>query len=128
MERNPYTLQAGLKLVNDHAVPEYKADQHVFVWPQSSSLNNCCRPSTVVYGTAPYMAGKGAPHDLIELDDSLRPQNTSFFKKYYDQKPYDFPSKDVSCKLPQRTLSFDPANTRGELQNGLFLQRYCRRS
>lgn len=128
MERNPYTLQAGLKLVNDHVIPEYKADQYVFTWPQPASLNNCCRPSTTIYGTAPYMAGKGAPHELIELDDSLRPQSTSFFKKYYDQKPYDFPNKDVSCKLPQRTLNFDPANTRGELQNGLFLQRYCRRS
>ena len=128
MERtNPYTLQAGLKHVTDRAVPEYRADQHVFTWPQPSNLNNCCRPSTTIYGTAPYMAGKGAPHELIETDDSMRPQSTSRFDKYYDEHPYDFPSKNVSCMLPQRVRGYDPENTRGELQNGLFVQRYCKK-
>lgn len=127
MENNPYTLQAGLKVVNDHAVPIYKASEEVFAYPVPSNLNNCCRPSTVLYGTAPYMAGKGAPNELIMLDDSLRPQSTQLFKKYYDQKPYDFPSKDVSCRLPPRVRKFDPESTRGELQNALFLQRYCKK-
>ena len=125
---NPYTLQAGLRHVNDHAVPEHKADQHVFVWPQPANDNTAsCYPSTIIYGTAPYMAGKGAPHELIGVDDELRPQSTSFFKKYYDQKPFDFPRNDVSCMLPPRTRGYDPENTRGDLQNGLFLQRYCKK-
>jgi len=124
---NPYTLQAGLRHVTDHAVPEYRSDQHVFTWPQPANLNNCCRPSTEIYGTAPYMAGKGAPHELIDLDDRMRPQSTSEFNKYYTAKPYDFPSKNVECVLPQRSRGYDPESTRGEIQNGLFLQRYCKK-
>lgn len=122
-----YSLQPGLKVVNDRAVPEYRADQHVFTYPQPSNLNYCCRPSTVVYGTAPYMAGKGAPNNLVDLEDSMRPQSTSEFNKYYAAKPYDFPSKNVQCMLPQRVRSYDPESTRGEIQNGLFLQRYCKK-
>ena len=124
---NPYTLQPGLQRVQDRAVPEYRADQHVFVYPQPANLNYCCRPNTVIYGTAPYMAGKGAPHELIEVDDMLRPQSTSEFNKYYSSKPYDFPNKNVECMLPQRTRGYDPESTRGEIQNGLFLQRYCKK-
>lgn len=124
---NPYTLQPGLKIVNDHAVPIYKANQEVFAWPVPSNTNNCCRASTVLYGTAPYMAGKGAPNDLIELEDELRPQSTTEFNRYYAQMAYDFPRKNVQCKLPQRVRSWDPASSRGEIQNGLFLQRYCKK-
>ena len=126
-KENPYTLNAGLKLVNDRAVPVYKASEEIFTYPVPSNLNNCCRASTVIYGTAPYMAGKGAPNKLIGLDHELRPQSTSRFNKYYDQKPYDFPMIDVSCRLPQRVRSYDPESTRGEIQNALFLQRYCKK-
>ena len=122
---NPWTLQPGLDLVNAHAVPVYKANQEVLTYPAPSNLNYCCRPSTVEYGTAPYMAGKGAPHDLIGVEDELRPQSTMEFNKYYAQNAYSFPSMNVQCKLPVRTRSWDPQDTRGELQNGLFVQRYC---
>ena len=122
---NPWTLQPGLDLVKAHAVPTYKANQEVLTYPAPSSLNYCCRPTTVEYGTAPYMAGKGAPHSLIAVEDELRPQSTMEFNKYYAQKPFDFPHRDVTCKLPQRTMSWEPQDTRAELQNGLFLQRYC---
>ena len=124
---NPYTLQPGLKVVSDHAVPTYRADQEIFAYPTPSSLNTCCRASTVLYGTAPYMAGKGAPNHLIEVDDELRPQSTTEFNRYYAQKAYDFPQKNVQCMLPQRTRTWDPQSSRGEIQNGLFLQRYCKK-
>lgn len=124
---NPYLLQPGLKMVKDHAVPINRADQDIFTYPVPSSLNNCCRPSTVVYGTAPYMAGKGAPNALVETEDELRPQSTTEFNRYYAQKAYDFPQKNVQCKLPQRVRHWDPQSSRGEIQNGLFLQRYCKK-
>ena len=120
-----YTLQPGLQVVNDHAVPEYKATEHVFAPPQPSSLNNCCRPSTAIFGTAPYMAEKGAPAHLIDQDDALRPQSTKEFNKYYAQKPYDFPRQNMECKLPVRVWSSNPGSTRAEVQNGMFVQRYC---
>lgn len=125
MEPNPWTLQPGIQHVQAHAVPEYRANEEIMTPPQPSNLNNCCRPSCVEYGTAPYMAGKGAPHSLIELDDAMRPQSTSAFEKYYQQHPYSFPSQNVECKLPQRVMSYEPQSTRAEMQNGLFLQRYC---
>lgn len=123
-----YTLQPGLKVVNDHAVPEYRATEHVFAPPQPSNTGHCCRPSTAVFGTAPYMAEKGAPAHLIGVDDALRPQTTKLFNKYYAQKSYDFPRQDVACKLPIRAWTENPGSTRAEVQNGMFLQRYCKES
>ena len=123
-----YTLQPGLKTINDKAVPEYKADQHIFAWPQATNTNTCCRPSTVVMGTAPYMAGGGAPNHLVSVEDSMRPQSTTVFNKSYTEQAYDFPNKSLPCEQTQRTRSFDPASTRGEVQNGLFLKRYCNSS
>ena len=120
-----YTLQPGLKIVSDRAIPEFQADQHIFSHPQPTNTNNCCRASTVLVGTAPYMAQKGAPAPLIEVEDRLRPQSTTEFNKGYTSKPYDFPSKNVKCVLPQRTIAFEPMSTRAEVQNGMFLQRYC---
>ena len=125
--QNPWLLQAGLQHVKAHAVPEYRATEEIMTPPQPSQLNYCCRPTTELYGTAPFMAGKGAPHNLIEVDDALRPQSTSEFQKYYDQKPFDFPNRNVECKLPQRVMSWEPQDTRAEIQNGLFLRRYCKK-
>ena len=57
-----YQLQPGLAIVqNVGARPSVKANEEVFVYPQPSTLNYCCRPNTMLYGTAPYMAGKGSP-------------------------------------------------------------------
>jgi|TARA_R110002074_G_scaffold7798_2_gene32933 hypothetical protein len=121
-----YSLQPGLQIVNDHAVPEYRATEHVFAPPQPSNTGHCCRPSTEIFGTAPYMAEKGAPAHLIDQDDALRPQSTKEFNKTYAQQPYDFPRQNVNCKLPTRVWTMNPGSTRAEVQNGMFLQRYCK--
>jgi hypothetical protein len=110
--------------------PPVCATEEVFVYPQPSSLNySSGRPNTMLYGTAPYKAGKGAPAEFIETSDQLRPQSTSQFNKIV-AKNYDnnlFPRQDVTCKLPPRTLSYEPASTRAELQNSQFHQRYLKK-
>ena len=125
---NPYQLQPGLKLVNDHTIPPVCADDQIFVYPQPTNLNanNRGYQQAMIIGTAPYMAQKGAPGPLIGIEDQLRPQDTTRFNKYYAQKPYDFPSQNVECKLPLRTRSFDPESSRGEVQNYMFTRRYCK--
>src|SRR5210317_943497 len=101
-----YQLQPGMKMVQDHAVPSVCATEEVFVYPQPSTLNyGSSRPNTMLYGTAPYMAGKGAPAQYIETSDQLRPQSTSQFNKI-------------------RTKTYEPMSTRAETQNCLFQQRY----
>ena len=126
-----YQLQPGIKLVTDNAVPTVCANEEVFVYPQPSTLNYVSsRPNTMLYGTAPYMAGKGSPAQYIETSDALRPQSTSRFNKVlartYEQNLH--PIQDVSCKVPLRTLSYEPSSTRAELQNGLFQQRYLNKN
>ena len=77
-----YQLQPGLSIVeNKGALPPVRATDEVFVYPQPSHLNYGSRPNTMLYGTAPYMAGKGAPARFIETSDQLRPQSTSRFNK-----------------------------------------------
>jgi len=127
-----YQLQPGLSIVqNAGAIAPVKATDEVFVYPQPSSLN-CgeCRPNTMLYGTAPYMAGKGAPSNLIDTSDQLRPQTTSRFNKVivptYERNL--FPLTNMECKVPLRTMSYEPASTRAELQNGLFEQRYANKN
>lgn len=125
-----YQLQPGLAIVqNSGALPAVKATEEVFVYPQPSSINcGGCRPNTMLYGTAPYMAGKGSPAQFIETSDQLRPQSTSQFNKIVT-KTYEknfFPLQDMTCKLPIQTMSYEPASTRAELQNTQFQQRYLR--
>ena len=126
-----YQLQPGIKLVTDNAVPTVCANEEVFMYPQPTSLNYVSsRPNTMLYGTAPYMAGKGSPAEYIETSDALRPQSTSRFNKVlartYEQNLH--PLQNVSCKLPLRTQSYEPSSTRAELQNGLFQQRYLNKN
>mgnify|MGYP006111234465 FL=1 len=126
-----YQLQPGIKLVTDNAVPTVCANEEVFMYPQPTSLNYVSsRPNTMLYGTAPYMAGKGSPAEYIETSDMLRPQSTSRFNKVlaktYEQNLH--PLQNVSCKLPLRTQSYEPSSTRAELQNGLFQQRYVNKN
>tara|TARA_X000000368_G_scaffold163608_1_gene128955 strand:- start:8677 stop:9075 length:399 start_codon:yes stop_codon:yes gene_type:complete len=126
-----YQLQPGIKLVTDNAVPTVCANEEVFVYPQPSTLNyGSSRPNTMLYGTAPYMAGKGSPAEHIETSDALRPQSTSRFNKVlartYEQNLH--PLQNVSCKVPLRTRSYEPSSTRAELQNGLFQQRYLNKN
>lgn len=96
------------------------------MYPQPSSLNYGSRPNTMLYGTAPYMAGKGAPEQFVDIADELRPQSTSQFKKPLIrtfEKNY-FPLQKMDCSVPLRTMSYEPASTRAELQNELFVKRY----
>ena len=103
-----YQLQPGLKLVQNPAHPPVCATEEVFVYPQPTTLN---------YGSNRTVRGD---------QRQLRPQSTSQFNKIVT-KTYDknfFPLQDVACKLPPRTMSYEPASTRAELQNGQFQQRY----
>ena len=126
-----YQLQPGLKLVQNPAVPVNCATEEVFVYPQPSTLNyGSGRPNTMIYGTAPYMAGKGAPAEFIETSDQLRPQSTSRFNKVL-AKTYEqnlFPLQNMECKLPLQSMSYEPMSTRTEVQNGLFQQRYLNKN
>lgn len=122
-----YQLQPGMKIVENPARPSVCATEEVFVYPQPSTLNyGSSRPNTMLYGTAPYMAGKGAPAQYIETSDRLRPQSTTQFNKVlartYEQNL--FPLQDVHCKLPLETQRYEPASTRAEVQNSVFSQRY----
>ena len=127
-----YQLQPGLSIVqNSGALPPVNATDEVFVYPQPSGLNcGGCRPNTMLYGTAPYKAGKGAPAQHIDVSDRLRPQSTSRFNKHLVET-YDrnyFPLNNGECKLPIRSISYEPASTRAELQNDLFQQRYLNKN
>jgi len=107
-----------------------RANEEIFVYPQPSTLNYCGRPNTMLYGTAPYMAGKGAPAQFIETSDQLRPQSTTRFNKVvvptYERNL--FPLSNMECKVPLRTISYEPQSTRAELQNDLFYQRYANKN
>jgi hypothetical protein len=127
-----YQLQPGLSIVqNKGALPQVNATDEIFVYPQPSTLNcGGCRPNTMLYGTAPYKAGKGSPAQYIETSDELRPQSTSRFNKNIVQT-YErnlFPLSNMECKTPLRTLRYEPASTRAELQNGLFQKRYINKN
>nr|QOR60458.1 hypothetical protein [Bathycoccus sp. RCC716 virus 2] len=126
-----YQLQPGLKIVEDKAVPKVCATEEVFVYPQPSTLNyGSSRPNTMLYGTAPFMAGKGSPAQFIETSDALRPQSTSQFNKIL-AKTYEknfHPLQNVECKVPLRTRTYEPSSTRAEVQNGLFQQRYVNKN
>jgi hypothetical protein len=122
-----YQLQPGLLNIDKIAFPPECAYDAITVYPQPSSLHTCCRASTMEYGTAPYMAGKGAPNDLMMLDDALRPQSTKRFNKVL-VRTYErdlFPLQDMSRIGPAPTMSFDPGSTRADKQNALFTRRYC---
>ena len=126
-----YQLQPGMKVVQDHAVPSVCASEEVLVYPQPSTLNYVSsRPNTMLYGTAPYKAGKGSPAEYINTSDELRPQSTSRFNKVL-AKTYErnfHPLQNVECKLPLQTQTYDAASTRADTQNGLFQQRYLNKN
>lgn len=125
-----YQLQPGLKIVENPVQPPVCATEEVFLYPQPSSLNyGSSRPNTMLYGTAPFMAGKGAPAQFIETSDALRPQSTSKFNKILvdTQNKNYFPQQDVSCMLPPQAISYEPASTRADIQNIQFSKTYLRR-
>jgi hypothetical protein len=122
-----YQLQPGLKIVENPARPPVCATEEVFTYPQPSTLNyGSSRPNTMLYGTSPFMAGKGAPAQFIETSDMLRPQSTSRFNKVVAQT-YEqnlFPLQDMKCKLPLNTVQYDPVSTTAETQNMQVMKRY----
>jgi hypothetical protein len=127
---DPYLLQPNTQVVIDQpAVPPNCANDVVFTYPQPSTLNYCCRPNTMLYGTAPYKAGKGAPNDLVMVEDELRPQSTTQFGKVYVNNTSGgyFPIQDMKCSIPLRVQEFEPVSTRAQVQNGLFNKRYCKK-
>ena len=122
-----YQLQPGLTNIDRNTLPPECAYDGITIYPQPSSLNTCCRASTMEYGTAPYMAGKGAPNHLIMVDDELRPQSTKRFNKVL-VRTYErdfFPLQDMSRIGRAPTMSFDPGSTRADKQNAMFTARYC---
>jgi hypothetical protein len=121
-----YQLQTGAIQVDPSTIPRQCAPEFIFEYPTPSSLNYVGRPNTMIYGTAPYMAGNGAPGELIMLDDQMRPQSTSQFRKIYVDTlaKNTFPWQNVDCLGPQRTVGVDPASTRAGMQNVMFMQRY----
>ena len=126
-----YQLQPGMKIVTDKAVPPVCATEEVFVYPQPSTLNyGSSRPNTMLYGTAPFKAGKGAPAQYIETSDLLRPQSTSQFNKLLvkTHEKYLHPLQNVECKGPLRTRTYEPSSSRADVQNGLFQQRYLNKN
>jgi hypothetical protein len=118
------TLQPGLSMVDGDSRPPDCANDFVFSYPVPSSLNFCCRPNTMLYGTAPYLAGKGAPADLIMVDDELRPQTTSGIRKRFEiRNEQGYPWQSLGG-CPVVIQSNNPNDTRGAIQNNLFIQRY----
>jgi len=118
-------LNTSNHVLDPDALPSDCATNWVLAPPEVTNLNyaGSGRASTPIYGTAPYMGGKGAPGNLIIVDDMLRPQSTSYFKKGYQGRPYDTLS-NMSCSVPLRTPDANPTSTRADTQNVMFSRRY----
>lgn len=58
----------------------------------------------------------------VEIESELRPQSTSWFKKDYHTKSYDFPN--IYPTGPIVIMDTDPVSTRATIQNALLIQRY----
>jgi hypothetical protein len=121
-----YQLQPGLINIDEQTTPSSSATDSFVIPPQPSNLNLCCRPNTELYGTAPYKAGKGAPNHLIELDDMLRPQSTTQFKKILTDtlQEHSFPWNTMPCSVELPTKTIVPGSTRAYNQNIMYEQRY----
>ena len=72
---------SGLRNLNAGVVPIVKPGEEIFTYPENSNANLPARPNTVLYGTAPFRGGGGAPAQLIDVSDELRPQSTTRFGK-----------------------------------------------
>lgn len=126
-----YLLKPNEHRLGMEDLPAHRATDMTVEPPRPTSLNYCSdRPNTMLYGTAPYMAGKGAPPnvDAIMLEDFLRPQSTSRFNRnYVDNRQYGlFPILDVSCSLPPRVHATDPISTTALIQNMYYSDTFCK--
>jgi len=120
---DPYLLKPNETRLSTGMTP---TEDVIITYPQPTNLNYAAnRPQTMLYGTAPYMAGKGAPHNLILVEDRLRSQSTTGFMR--DHRYNDgsgFPFMNTSCKQPLRYMTSDPVSTVATTQNELFNLRY----
>lgn len=53
----------------------------------------------------------------------LRPADTKMFRKYWTEKPFDFPNLSVPVVNPPVWVQ-DPLSSRAQIQNQLLLQRH----
>ncbi|MBP02093.1 MAG: hypothetical protein CMM25_04740 [Rhodospirillaceae bacterium] len=44
--------------------------------PKITNLNFCCPPQTSLIGTAPYIIGRGAASNLVNIESQLRPMTS----------------------------------------------------
>jgi hypothetical protein len=61
---------------------------------------------------------------LVMNDDALRPQDTTSFKKSWQQYAFDFPDVHLTQPPPMFSQEIFPASTRADVDNQLFSQRY----
>ena len=66
---------------------------------------------------------------LIMVDDALRPQATTQFRKTYVEtyKNQTFPWNNMSCAGPVRVMKFEPTSSRADIQNANFMIQYGRK-
>lgn len=119
-------LNTSSIMLDWETLPKECATSNFVAPPTLSNLNyaGSGKASTPIYGTSPYMAGKGAPGHVIMVDDMLRPQSSSYFKKGYTGRPHDFPTNNMDCSVPLRTRPSDPVSSRANVQNDMFSRRY----
>jgi len=118
---------SGLININSGVIPSVKAGEDVFIYPQNSNDSiPAGRPNTMLYGTAPYKGGKGAPSHFIETSDELRPQSTTRFGKTIVQPTEHtlFPVHTNMAPAPV-PIPREYASSRADVQNELFNQRYA---
>jgi len=118
---------SGLRNLNADVVPRVKPGEEIFTYPENSNANLPARPNTVLYGTAPFRGGGGAPAQLIDVSDELRPQSTTRFGKTLVQPMENtlFPVNN-SMDAPPPPTPRGMVSSRAEIQNELYEQRYSR--
>ncbi|MBJ62928.1 MAG: hypothetical protein CMB57_06695 [Euryarchaeota archaeon] len=116
---------SGLRNLNTGVVPIVKPGEEIFTYPENSNANLPARPNTVLYGTAPFRGGGGAPAQLIDVSDELRPQSTTRFGKALVQPMENtlFPVNN-SMDAPPPPAPRGMVSSRAEVQNELYEQRY----
>ena len=58
----------------------------------------------------------------VDVDNELRPQSTSYYKKDYQSRSFDFPN--IYPTGPIVIMDTEPVSTRATIQNALLQQRY----
>ena len=123
-----YQLTTADFQTDARGAPPQCATDNFFAYPSPANQSNCgsCRPNTELYGTAPYYAGKGAPSQLVDVQDRLRPQSTTRFGRVLVESERQLhPLQDMGCAGPVQVRTSYPSSTRTHMQNASFSQRYC---